>query len=56
MYKEEIEPIVKKLCELDKGNKEANFGQMKEFVYDLASLIKEDPSILEKLKKYSENI
>jgi hypothetical protein len=55
-YKEEIEPIVSSLCRLDEGKSESNFGEMKEIVKGLALLIKEDETILEKLKEYSKRV
>lgn len=54
-YNRDVIPLIKKLCEHDGGKYEANFGQMKGIIKCLASLIKEDPSIIFTLIQYSEN-
>jgi hypothetical protein len=55
-YQEEINPIAVLLCEADKGSSESNFGQMKELLKKLAIVVKNNPSVLDTIKRYSESI
>lgn len=55
-YKQQIVPVIQLLCESDQGNEEANFGQMSEVVKKLALLIKKDPTIIDLLVEYSNNL
>lgn len=53
-YEDSIRPLVKRLCESDKGEAEANFGQMSEIIKKLAMLIAENPNYLDTLERYSD--